>query len=128
MNNLFGLPWQHVKAADIASLLYEFNSEESKYVMDLLHIEIQAEIINDLDPDTRKKFLKIYPPSEIINFLNQLASDDTADILNELPVKEREQVLVRARARATNSRSQNFSAMRKMLPGLDGERVDQGAV
>jgi len=83
----------HVKPADIASLLYEFNSEESKYVMDLLDIEIQAEIISDLDRDTRKKFLKIYPPSEIINFLSQLASDDTADILNELPIKEREEVL-----------------------------------
>ena len=83
----------HVKPADIASLLYEFNSEESKYVMDLLDIEIQAEIISDLDRDTRKKFLKVYPPAEIINFLNQLASDDTADILNELPIKEREQVL-----------------------------------
>ncbi|HZB13490.1 MAG TPA: magnesium transporter [Chryseolinea sp.] len=83
----------HVKPADIASLLYEFNSEESKYVMDLLDIEIQAEIISDLDKDTRKKFLKVYPPSGIINFLNQLASDDTADILNELPIKEREQVL-----------------------------------
>ena len=83
----------HVKAADIASLLYEFNSEESKYVMDLLTIEIQAEIISDLDPDTRKRFLKIYAPSEIITFLNQLASDDTADILNELPIKEREEVL-----------------------------------
>lgn len=84
---------EHVKAADITSLLYEFNSVESKYVMDLLDIEIQAEIISDLDRETRKKFLKVYPPSEIINFLNQLASDDTADILNELPVKEREQVL-----------------------------------
>jgi len=83
----------HVKPADIASLLYEFNSEESKYVMDLLDIEIQAEIISDLDRDTRKKFLKVYPPAEIVNFLNQLASDDTADILNELPIKEREQVL-----------------------------------
>ncbi len=83
----------HVKAADITSLLYEFNSEESKYVMDLLPIETQAEIISDLDRETRKKFLKVYPPSEIINFLNQLASDDTADILNELPIKEREEVL-----------------------------------
>lgn len=83
----------HVKAADITSLLYEFNSEESKYVMDLLPIETQAEIISDLDRETRKKFLKVYPPSEIINFLNQLASDDTADILNELPIKAREEVL-----------------------------------
>lgn len=84
---------EHVKAADITALLYEFNAEESKYVMDLLTIEIQAEIISDLDRDTRKKFLKVYPPSEIINFLNLLASDDTADILNELPIKEREEVL-----------------------------------
>jgi magnesium transporter len=84
---------EHVKAADITSLLYEFTSVESKYVMDLLDIEIQAEIISDLDRDTRKKFLKAYPPSEIINFLNLLASDDTADILNELPIKEREEVL-----------------------------------
>lgn len=84
---------EDVKPADITALLYEFNSEESKYVMDLLSIEIQAEIISDLDPDTRKRFLKVYPPNEIINFLNQLASDDTADILNELPIKEREQVL-----------------------------------
>ena len=84
---------QNVKPADITTLLYEFTSEESKYVMDLLDIETQAEIISDLDRDTRKRFLKVYPPSEIVNFLNQLASDDTADILNELPIKEREQVL-----------------------------------
>lgn len=82
-----------VKPADITTLLYEFTSEESKYVLDLLDIEIQAEIISDLDRETRKKFLKVYPPAGIVNFLNQLASDDTADILNELPIKEREQVL-----------------------------------
>ena len=82
-----------VKAADITALLYEFNSEESKYVMDLLSMEMQAEIINDLDSDTRKNYLKIYPPGEIAVFLNQLDSDDVADILHELPVKVREQVL-----------------------------------
>ena len=84
---------QDVKAADITALLYEFNAEESKYVMDFLPIEMQAEIISDLDSETRKTFLKIYTPSEISNFLNQLASDDSADILNELPIKEREEVL-----------------------------------
>ena len=82
-----------IKAADITSLLYEFNSEESKYVMDLLPLELQAEIISDLDPETRKNYLKVYKPSEISTFLNQLASDDTADILHELPIKEREEVL-----------------------------------
>jgi magnesium transporter len=82
-----------VKAADITALLYEFNSEESKYVMDLLSLELQAEIINDLDTDTRKNYLKVYEPHEIAVFLNQLDSDDVADILHELPVKVREQVL-----------------------------------
>jgi magnesium transporter len=82
-----------VKAADITALLYEFNSEESKYVMDLLSIELQAEIINDLDSDTRRNYLKVYRPDEIATFLNQLDSDDVADILHELPVKAREQVL-----------------------------------
>jgi magnesium transporter len=82
-----------VKAADITALLYEFNAEESKYVMDLLPIDTQAQIVRDLDPDTRKKYLKIYEPAEIVQFLNQMASDDTADILHELPVKERETVL-----------------------------------
>jgi len=82
-----------INAADITSLLYEFTSEESKYVMRLLPLQTQAEIIRDLESDTRKKLLKIYEPSEIVIFLNQLASDDVADILHELPVKEREQVL-----------------------------------
>lgn len=82
-----------VKAADITALLYEFNSEESKYVMDLLSIDLQAEIISDLDSETRKNFLKIYQPREISVFLNQLDSDDVADILHELQVKVREQVL-----------------------------------
>jgi magnesium transporter len=82
-----------VKAADITALLYEFNSEESKYVMDLLPIELQAEIISDLDPDARRKYLKVYNTAEIVELLNQLASDDTADILHELPVKVREEVL-----------------------------------
>ena len=82
-----------VKAADITALLYEFNSGESKYVMDLLSIELQAEIISDLDSETRKNYLKVYQPNEIAVFLNQLDSDDVADILHELPVKVREQVL-----------------------------------
>jgi magnesium transporter len=84
---------EDVKSADITALLYEFNSEESKYVLDLLSIELQSEIINDLDPETRKNYLKVYEPAEIAVFLNQLDSDDVADILHELPVKTREQVL-----------------------------------
>ncbi len=84
---------ESVQSADISSLLYEFNSDESKYVLDLLDKEVHAEIIRDLDSDTRKSFLKTYAPTEVASVLNQLNSDDAADILHELPVKEREEVL-----------------------------------
>ncbi len=82
-----------VQSADISALLYEFSSEESKYVLDILDKEVHAEIIRDLDSDTRKTFLKIYTPLEIAAVLNQLNSDDAADILHEVPVKTREEVL-----------------------------------
>jgi magnesium transporter len=85
--------FEDIKPADISALLYEFNSEESKYVLGLLPMEVQAEIVNDLDEDTRKNFLKIYESYEIIAIVNHLNSDDAADILNELPVKTREEVL-----------------------------------
>ena len=54
-----------VNFADITSLLYEFNSEESKYVLDILPLDVRAQIIGSLDSDTRKKFLTIYQPAEI---------------------------------------------------------------
>lgn len=82
-----------VNPADITSLLYEFTSEESKYVLDLLPLETRARIINDLDPDTRKSFLKVYQPVEISQFINLLDSDDAADILNELTIAESEEIL-----------------------------------
>lgn len=84
---------EDIKAADISALLYEFNSDESKYVLSLLPVEVQAKIINDLDPDTRGNFLKIYASHEIAVSVNLLNSDDAADILNELPIKTREEVL-----------------------------------
>lgn len=85
---------QDVKAADITALVYEFTPEESKYFMELLSIEIQSEIIRDLDSETRKKYLKQFDPQAVAILLNQLLSDDTADILHELPVKVREEVFV----------------------------------
>lgn len=83
-----------VNPADITSLLYEFNGKESKYVLDLLPIEVRSKIINDLDSDTRKAFLTSnYEVSEITAIMNYLDSDDAADILNELPIKTSEEII-----------------------------------
>ena len=82
-----------VNPADISSLLYEYNSEESKWVLDLLERDVHAQIIKDLDTDTQKAFLKIYNLNELVEIINQLDSDDAADILNELPIKTSEEVI-----------------------------------
>lgn len=82
-----------VNPVDITALLYEFSAEESKYTLGILPLDIRAAIIKDLDSDTRKTFLRIYSPEEISVLVNQLDSDDAADILNELPIKTSEEVL-----------------------------------
>jgi magnesium transporter len=85
---------EDVNPADITSLLYEFNGEESKYVLDLLPIEVRSKIINDLDSDTRKSFLvQNYQTSEMTSIVNYLDSDDAADLLNELPIKMSEEII-----------------------------------
>ncbi|ELR68223.1 Mg/Co/Ni transporter MgtE [Fulvivirga imtechensis AK7] len=84
---------QGVNPADISTLLHEFDTEDSKYVIDLLPLETRAEIINDLDEDIREKFLKVFEPNELTEIVNHLDSDDAVDILNELPIKEREEVI-----------------------------------
>ena len=82
-----------VNPADITGILYECNTEDSKYVLDLLPAETHAQILKDLDQDTRKSFLKIYQVSALTTLINLMDSDDAADILNELPIKTSEEVL-----------------------------------
>jgi len=84
---------EEINPADITALLYEFNGEESKYVLDLLSLDVRSKIINDLDSDTRKNFLGNYTTPEITEVINLLDSDDAADILNELPIKTSEEII-----------------------------------
>lgn len=84
---------EEVNPADISALLYEFGHEESKYVLDLLSLQVRSQIINDLEPETRKTFLAIYSVEELTAIVNQLDSDDAADILNELPIKTSEEII-----------------------------------
>lgn len=82
-----------INPIDVTSLLHEFTSSQSKYVLDLLQLETRAEIINSLDADVRSKFLQEFTPMEISKVINELDSDDGADIINELPIKIREEVI-----------------------------------
>lgn len=82
-----------VNPADITSLLDEFNAEECKYVFDLLPVEVDAAILNGLDEDEREKFIEHFTPDELAGYLEWLDSDDGADILYQMPLKRREEVI-----------------------------------
>ena len=82
-----------VPPSDITEILYEFNTEDSKYVLELLDMEVAAEILADLDEDVRSKFIKNFSPEELAVYVEALDSDDAADILSELPTRTREEVI-----------------------------------
>lgn len=82
-----------VNPADISQLLDEVDGERAKYVLDVLNNEIGAEVIEELEEDTRRDFLEEFEPHEIAEYLVEMESDDAVDIINDLPVKTREQVI-----------------------------------
>lgn len=82
-----------VNPADISELLDVFESEESKYVIDMLDHQIGSDILRDLDEDTREKFLDNFTSEEIATYIDLMDSDDGADILNQLPIPKREEVI-----------------------------------
>ena len=79
--------------ADITNILIELTGEEAKYIVLLLDTKIAAEIISTIDADDRKKFLKNFNSNEIAEYINVIDSDDAVDILNEQPVRVREEVI-----------------------------------
>ncbi len=85
--------FDNVSYVDITELLYEFDSNDSKYVLDNIDINISSKIISELDEDNRENFLKIYSATEIAQYLDIIDSDDGADILSELNFQKRNDVI-----------------------------------
>ncbi|MDX5346400.1 MAG: magnesium transporter [Hymenobacteraceae bacterium] len=79
--------------ADITTVLYELDAEQSKYVMDLLPAEVGSEILSDLDSDIRTDFLYNFSSEEIARYVNLMDSDDAVDVLNEQSVQRREEII-----------------------------------
>jgi magnesium transporter len=79
--------------ADISQILTELETDEAIFIMKSLGRETGAEIIRDLEGDTRKRFLKHFTAEEIAAYLKYIDSDDAVDILNEQPIQTREEVV-----------------------------------
>jgi len=80
--------------ADIADIFDELNIEEAKYVY--LHVDTEkgADILIELEDDTRERFLKALSGEEIATqFIREMDSDDAADVIGELPEQRQEEIL-----------------------------------
>ena len=79
---------------DIASILDELSGSQAHYLMTLVDTETGAEILSNIESDERKRFIREqFSSQEIANYVNLFDSDDAVDLLNEQPIKVREEVI-----------------------------------
>lgn len=84
---------KEVKPADISSVLNEFDVEDAHYVLKLLDKEVGAEILAELDKGLQENLFKAFSSVEAASLIEFIDSDDAADILNDLPVIKREEII-----------------------------------
>jgi len=92
-NRLIGL-FNEIHAADIAEILTELTTEESKVVLQFLEPDRASDSITHLDEEDRKDLLDSYTSVEIAeNFVENLETDDAADLIQELSEQRKEEVI-----------------------------------
>ena len=85
---------EEMHPADIAEIYEELSIEESKYLYMLLDPEIASDVLVELEDDDRERFLRVLPPETIASqFINNMDSDDAADVIAFLDNDVKEEVL-----------------------------------
>lgn len=79
--------------ADVTEILYELDTEPARFLLKQLDTKVGAEILAALDTNQRRDFLKHYSSEEIAEYVNLFDSDDAVDLLNEQPIRVREEVI-----------------------------------
>jgi magnesium transporter len=80
--------------ADIAQLLTLLNERSARSVFEHLpDKEIAANVLSELEPGFRSKFLQELEVTRLVEILSVMADDDTADLLADLPEERRQEIL-----------------------------------
>lgn len=82
-----------VNSADISVLLEGFSPNECKHVFDLLPNETGAKILEGLEEEVRKPFIRHFTPKKLAAFVEKMDSDDGTDLLHEMEASERNEVI-----------------------------------
>ncbi|TAE34548.1 MAG: magnesium transporter [Cytophagales bacterium] len=79
--------------ADISGILFELDTDHGHYLLTLLDNEVGAEILANLDPAVRLDLLATFDSAELAPLVNVMDSDDAVDLLNEQPIRVREEII-----------------------------------
>ena len=78
--------------AEIAEILDKLTNDEAKLIYFLVDEDLQADILMELDEEVRDRFLASLSTKEFADQLENLDSDDAADILGDLPNEKIQEV------------------------------------
>ena len=85
---------EELHPADIAEILDELEGEHAAAIFDILDGEKASEVLIELEEDIRAEYLERLSSEEIAEkFIENLDSDDAADLVSELPQAKREEVI-----------------------------------
>ncbi|MCR9154620.1 MAG: magnesium transporter [Bacteroidetes bacterium] len=80
--------------ADLAEILDKIDEDYASFFYEAIADHLGAEVLMELDEDLRAKLLEDYTGEEIaLELIDNLDSDDAADLINELDISQRREVL-----------------------------------
>ncbi len=80
-------------AVDIAIILNRLDLEESIYIYDQIDEDLTADVLLEMEDEKREALLATFSTKEIAEQLDNMESDDAADVINELPENIQDEVL-----------------------------------
>lgn len=90
LSNIFA----ELHPADIAEIMDAVNLEEAQYIYRLLEGEVASDVLLEIAEDDRQKLLEELPAETIARlYLENMDTDDAADVVGELPEDKQEEVL-----------------------------------
>ena len=92
-NDQIRLMLEELHYGDVAAILYETDIYQAKYVLEVLDKDTSAEILSDFEEDFRKEVADLFPSDQLAPYVDLMESDDAVDLLKELSIKKREEVI-----------------------------------
>jgi magnesium transporter len=97
-NDLLNQRLHELYAADIAIIFNQLDVSEARYLYDLLDEQTAADVLLEVvllevDDDKRERLLATFSTKEIAEQIDNMQSDDAADVINELPEEIQDEVL-----------------------------------